>query len=189
MTILEKIQRALSPRKKVRITRPYPGDPLCNGFILGVSETWVLVHQFHDFSPDGYTTLRLRDISKCRSGKTEHVFESMLAGEGTLEQVGISYQIDLTSTRSILEGLQTLGRNVIVECEHRKNPDTDGFYVGQIVKIDKEQLWFVCFDVRGQWDDEGIRIPMADITKIQFDTPYVNTFSKYLTPLRPRLHD
>jgi hypothetical protein len=189
MTISEKMQRAVSTRKKVRVTRSYPGEALCNGFILGVSETWVLVHQFHDFSPEGYTTLRLRDISKCRSGKTEQVFESMLAAEGILEQVGISYQIDLTSTHSILENLQALGRNVIIECEHRKDPDSDEFYVGQIVKIDKERLWFVCFDVRGQWDEEGILIPLADITKIQFDTPYVNIFSKYLTPLRPRLHD
>jgi hypothetical protein len=189
MTTLEKIQRAVTTRNKVRVTRSYPGEPLCNGFILGVSETWALVQQFHDFSPEGYTTLRLGDISKCRSGKTERVFESILAGEGTLEQVGISYQIDLTSTRAILESLHSFGRNVIVECEHRKNPDADEFYIGQIVKIDKNQLWFVCFDVRGQWDTEGIRIPIAGITKIQFDTPYVNTFSKYLTPLRPRLHD
>jgi hypothetical protein len=32
----------------------------------------------------------------------------------------------------------------------------------------------------GSWEDEPSVIDHADITKIQFDTPYINTITKYL---------
>jgi hypothetical protein len=36
------------------------------------------------------------------------------------------------------------------------------------------------FDTLGRWDKEPCVIAYGDITKIQFDTPYINTLTKYL---------
>jgi len=36
------------------------------------------------------------------------------------------------------------------------------------------------FDPLGRWDEEPCVIDYGDITKIQFDTPYINTLTKYL---------
>ena len=52
--IRKKLEKLVGTRQKVRITRPFPGDPSCNGFVVGLNADWVLVHQFNDFDPDGY---------------------------------------------------------------------------------------------------------------------------------------
>jgi len=41
------------------------------------------------------------------------------------------------------------------------------------------------FDSMGGWYDGPSVVAFSDITKIQFDTPYINTISKYLKELPP----
>jgi hypothetical protein len=36
------------------------------------------------------------------------------------------------------------------------------------------------FDSLGRWEEEPCLVAYGDITKIQFDTPYINTIIKYL---------
>ena len=45
-----------------------------------------------------------------------------------------------------------------------------------------DSLEFLYFDSRGNWAEDPYEIPFASITRIEFDTPYIRTFSKYLKP-------
>src|SRR5262249_25569874 len=94
---------------KVRLTRSIPSEPRLNGFILGVGRDLVLLQQFHDFYPEGYAVLRLRDVTDLRSGKYERHWERMLAGEGLLERVGIPYNVPLEDVPGLLKALQQRG--------------------------------------------------------------------------------
>jgi len=165
--------------KKVQLTRGLPGDPKHHGFVLACGGEWVLLRQFSDFHPDGLTALRVRDITEIRSGEYERHWERMLAAEGLLAPIEPPGEVDLDDVSRLLRGLQRRGRNVIVECEDAHD-DLEDFYIGEIFSVDGESLHFANFDAMGRWDAAPKVIPLGEITQIQIDTPYADTFSKYL---------
>ena len=57
---------------------------------------------------------------------------------------------------------------------------TDDFSIGRVVALDDESVSLLNFDPLGVWDDDPSVIDLGDITEVQFDTPYINTISKYL---------
>jgi hypothetical protein len=175
----ERLGLFVGTRKKVRLTRGFPSEPRHNGFVLGLGREWVLLQQFHDFYPEGYTALRVKDITDIRSGEYERHWERMLAAEGLLDRIAAPGDVPLDEVARLLKALQRRGQNVIVECE---DPDekVEDFYIGQILSVDEDSVCFANFDGLGRWDDAPHAIPLGGITKVQFETPYVQTFSKYL---------
>jgi hypothetical protein len=173
------LRSLVGTRKKVRLTRVFPGKLRHNGFVLALGRDWVLVHQFHDFYPEGYTAVRVRDITDVRSGEYERHWERMLSAEGLLGGITVTGDIPLDDIPPLLTALQQRGQNVIVECE---DPDVDveDFYIGQILSVGEDSVCFANFDGLGRWDDAPHTIPFGEITKLQFETPYVQKFSKYL---------
>lgn len=178
--IQKELQAYAGTLKKVRITRSIPNDLTLNGFVLGVGREWVLLHQFHDFYPDGFALLRVKDVVEIRSGAYERHWERMLKKEGTMKQVPKRCEVPLQSTSSALNFLKTRRGNAIVECEDEKEAIED-FYIGRVLKVGKTLVDFANFDALGQWDKSAHKIQINEITKIQFDTPYARVFSKYLS--------
>jgi hypothetical protein len=176
----DRLSKLVGLPKKVHLTRGYPGDPTHNGFVLGLGRDLVLLHQFHDFYPEGYVALRVADIKRTRSGEHERFWEAMFRGEGLLERVGIPYEVPLDDFRSLLTALHGRGQHVIVECEDRNTAEYDDFFIGRVVAMDDETASVLNFDSMGAWNDEPSVIAYGDITQVQFDTPYINTISKYL---------
>ena len=181
----DRLSKLVGQPRKVHLTRGYPGEPTHNGFVLGLGRDLVLLHQFHDFHPEGYTALRISDIKRVRSGEHERFWEMMLRGEGIMDRVGIPYTVPLDDFHSLLSALQGQEKHVIVECENRRTADYDDFFIGRIITLDDEGVSIRCFDSMGSWDHKPCIIAFNDITKIQFDTPYINTISKYMKKSLP----
>jgi hypothetical protein len=91
----DRVSKLVGQPKKAHLTRGYPGQPTHNGFVLGLGRDLVLLHQFHDFYPEGYTALRVADIKRVRSGEHKRFWETMFRGEGLIERVGIPYEVPL----------------------------------------------------------------------------------------------
>jgi hypothetical protein len=172
-----RLSKVVGTKKMEHITRGYPSEPTCNGFVLGLGRDLVLLQQFHDFYPEGYTALRIADIKRVRSGERERFRETMFRGEGLMEQIGISYEVPLGDYRSLLAALYGRRQHVIVECEDRKTTANDEFFIGRIIDVRDETVSIRYFDSMGRWDEEPCVIDYEDVTKIQFDTPYINTKS------------
>jgi hypothetical protein len=68
-----------------------------------------------------------------------------------------------------------------LECELTGSEESD-YYIGRLVTVSDEEVALLYFDSLGTWDKEPTIIPCKSITKIEFDTPYINTFSKYIKP-------
>jgi hypothetical protein len=177
--IREKLGTFVGSWLKVRLTRAIPSDPRHNGFVVAVGRDWVLLQQFHDFYPEGYAALRVKDITDIRSNEYERLWERMLAAEGILDQLTLPYDVPLEDIQHLLTALQRRGDNIIVECEDA-NQEIEDFYIGQVLSLDDDSLSFANFDALGRWDDAPDTIPFNEITQVQFETPYVRIFSKYL---------
>jgi hypothetical protein len=175
----------VNTRKKVRLTRSVPNESWHNGFVVAVGRDWVLLQQFHDFYPEGCTALRVEDITCIRSDEHERLWESMLVAEGIFDRLAAPYDVPLDDVANLLNALKQRGKNIIVQCEDAEEKVED-FYIGQILSVDHASVSFANFDALGRWDEAPHRIPYGEITQVQFDTPYVQTFSKYLEgPYRP----
>lgn len=174
-----RLAKLVGQPKEARLTRGYPGDPIHNGFVLGIGRDLVLLHQFHGFYPEGYTALRVADIKRVRSGEHERFWEAMLRGEGLMGRVGIRYEVPLDDFRSLLGALHGRGQHVIIECESREMADDDEFLIGQVVALDDESVSIRHFDSMGAWYEEASVSAYGDITQVQFDTPYINTITMY----------
>lgn len=180
-TIYDQLRSFSGSRKKVRLTRSIPSEPTHNGFVVGLSVDWVLFHQFHDFFPDGYTILRVDDITALRAGPYERQWERMLAAEGLLQGAAPRADIELGDIASLLKSLMALRENVILQCEDDEE-DIEDFYIGKILSVGDKSVRFASFDALGSWDDEAHVILFDEITRLQIETPYSRTFSKYVDP-------
>jgi hypothetical protein len=166
-------------RNMVCLTRMFSSDPRHNGFVLGVSRKLVLFQTFHDFYPEGYTVLRLEDIKNVSAGRHERFFERMFKGEGLLDRVGIAYTVPINDLRAVLQYLSERGMHVVLECELTGSDESD-YYIGRLVSVSDEKVELLYVDSLGKWNKEPSVISSDSITKIEFDTPYINTFSKYI---------
>lgn len=182
--IRERLRSLAGTGRRVRVTRGVPSEPHLNGFVLALGRAWVLIRQFHDFYPEGCTALRWGDITAVRSGAHERLWERMLAGEGLLDPVGAGRGVPLDDTSGMLRALRRRGQNVILECEDPTEARED-FYIGRILSVGPRSVRFANFDALGRWDPAPHSIPFVHITKVQLDTPYARTFSRYLRQADP----
>jgi hypothetical protein len=173
----ESLEPLAGSLKKIRLSRQTPCAPSLNGYVLGMSDQWLLLWQFHDFYPDGFTIVRMDGITSYRCGEYEEFWTNMLRQENVATELP-SMAIDLSSTKSVLRDLQKTDQNFIVESE-APDKDIEDFYLGRATRIQNTQVKFASFDALGQWDTKLQTIEFGEITRLQFDTPYTNCFSRY----------
>ncbi len=166
--------------KLVCLTRKFSDSVEEHGFVLGLSKTLVLLQRFYDFREDGYAVLRLIDISSIRSNKYERKWEQILRDEGMLDQVGMPDMLPLDGISMVIAALESRRMNIRVECEECEGADESGFHIGRVVGIQSDAFDFQYFDATGKWFDGAYDIPFASVTRVEFDSPYINVFSKYL---------
>jgi hypothetical protein len=168
-------------RRKVRIERNTPSEPFLNGYVLAMDNGLILMHPFDDFEPDGYTVIRERDVVSVRSNEYERLWDRMLDGEGLLAGLDEAPGVDLSNMQAVIVSVAAQYRFVIIECEDEDEDEhIQVFYLGELVEVAGDVVHFRCLDALAKWDTEIAAIPVAEITKVQFDTPYVRRFTKYI---------
>ncbi|MFT4565368.1 MAG: hypothetical protein ACI9FN_000321 [Saprospiraceae bacterium] len=154
------------------------GEENVYGFLLRVSEGFILIHEYDDFELNGYAIIRQDQFESIRSNKFDRARRKMMNREGTLEvDLGIRYEIVLEDWVSIFKSLKKQNLSVIVECEEQKNA---GFTIGPIEEVNKNSVSIRHFDAAGILAQQSTRISFEDITIIRFDERYINVYSKYL---------
>ena len=176
--MIEKLRLHKEANHRVRIYSKVSKNKvqLRNGYILGFSDNLLLLHETDDFRIDGYAVIRMDQIKKVRFNKSDKYFNKIMQWENLSKTVGIKYHIDLNSWQSVFKSLQSHQLSVIAECEAE---DIDSFTIGPITKVGKKYIYINYFDAEGYLDDEPTSIDYPSITKVAFDSEYLNIFSKY----------
>jgi hypothetical protein len=176
--IVEKLTRVCEARRFATLSRRFQGEPRHHGFIVRVGEGLLLVHQFHDFSSEGLTALRIEDIESVTSGRSERLSAEIIRNE-RVEPI-ILCNHDLTDMRSLLQSLRKSQRICIVECESGVWSEDDEFSIGRVISVQSRVVKMACFDPLGRWGREPQEIEISAVTKCQMETPYISAFSRYL---------
>lgn len=80
--------------------------------------------------------------------------------------------------RSAIESIARCYDHMIIECEDEEE-DVEDFYIGTLVATSDNGIRFRHFDALGYWERRPSTIVLADISRVQFDTPYANIFSRH----------
>ena len=176
--MIEELRKYVGKREKVRITRSRPSESRLNGYLIEASDELLLMHCFDDFEPDGYTIIRVADVTGLRRCPYEQWWDHMLEQEGLLGALDHPPNIDLQDMRSAMESVGTQYGQMIIECED-EDEDIEDFYLGELVSTNYDTAYLLDYDSLGFWAKEPKDILMDEITMVQFDTPYIRIFSKY----------
>lgn len=178
--MLEKLKKIYDKKQLVKLKREKISHYNNYGFIIMLNSELVLLQNCDEFTLEGYTVLRMDDISSVRSNKFERFVEKILKSEGTLDEVGITYNINLDNWQSLFQSLKKANKNVIIECEVGDEAK-DEFFIGRLIRVNRKSVSLLYFSAVGKWDEEPTVIPFDEITTVRFDENYIKVFSKYLT--------
>jgi hypothetical protein len=68
-----------------------------------------------------------------------------------------------------------------VQCESEVDASQD-FYFSQCVGTNEDAVRLRCVNGLAEWEDEISVVPVEEITLVEFDTPYLRRFAKYVAP-------
>lgn len=179
---IERFKELMSLRQAVRIRPRYFPENHLYGFVVAVSDDFVVLHEIHDFHIDGYLIVPMSNIKGIRSSEAERTLEKILAAEGMMDRLGLKHELDLTGWRAMFRSVHKIGKNVIVETfniTHER--EEEQFVIGRIQGMSAKSLSILGFDALGQWESEPMIIAYRNIKWVQFDSEYINVFSKYVT--------
>jgi hypothetical protein len=143
---------------------------------LDFSNELLLLHESDDFKIEGYSVIPIDQIKKIRFNKSDKYFDKMMRWEKEVEKVGVTYVVDLKNWKTLFSSLQQKAMSVIVECEAS---DINAFTIGPIEKVGKKYVHINNFDAEGYFDNHSSSIDFPSISRVAFDTQYINVFSKY----------
>ena len=179
---LDRLLRSLTERREVRVDRRLDAYGRMGGFVLGLSDELVLLHEIHEFQPDGCRVFRLRDISGVRSGRFERASEQVIEGVGALDRFGIATMPPLQDMRALLLHLHEQRIPAIVEREplEGESPWRERFLIGYVTRVGKKRCRIHHFDALGRWKKKPKRIKIKHITCVQLESPYTEAWIRHI---------
>lgn len=180
MDTLKKIEDFKSKKKYVRLTRGR-GDfqETDRGYIVGYSSVFILLQTTDDFTFNGYSIFPLDTIMELRHNKHDRFYDKIMKLENQKENIGIPYNLDLTSWKSLFQSLKKTELTVTIKCEE---PHLDYFCIGTLKQVGERQVSMLYFSPDGILDNTPTVTKYVDVTRVEFDDRYANIMSKYVEP-------
>lgn len=180
-SLSEQIHAAIARRQQVRLTRPGIAARNVHCFPLHLEGELFLVQEVNDLELDGYSVLRLRDVTEVRNGQHERFAERVIEGEGVLAQVRPPEPPVALASWTILFQSIAAARwpLVILDCEEY---DDEPMYVGRVVEAGAATVSFRCVDALGVWDAAPDDVPYEQITAVRFGDRYTTILARYVPP-------
>ena len=166
--------------KLVTIERKKLDPNRCYGVIVSQSVALTLLHCEDDFQFDGYMVMRTKDITLCKSTKSNDYGERLMRREGLWENIPQWVKkLSIGGWPDLIADL--VGKVVIIEDEVR-----EGFHIGPLLEAQAKHATIHYFDGCGQLQDVE-RVAYSRITSVKFGDRYSTIHAKYLrTPSRDR---
>lgn len=136
------------------------------GYIVGLSQKWVLVHTVEDCHFDGWIAFRIADITQSVEDSPTFV-DRLLSKRGQLPQPVPA--LDITSISSLLNTAHLVAPLVQIELE-KLWPDT--CYIGQVGRVGKNKVRLAEVSPQATWEKTSGSYPLRKITKICLRNEY-----------------
>jgi hypothetical protein len=176
----QKLEDFKSKQKYVRLTRVRVDfQDTDRGYILDYFIDFVLLQPTNDFALNGYCIIPLDTVKDIRTNKNDRFYDKIMKLEKVKDQIGIPFNVDLTSWRIIFQTLKKTKLTVTTECEE---PHLDYFCIGTLQNVGTKKVSTLYFSPDGIVDKTPTITEYANITKISFGDRYSNVLTKYVRP-------
>lgn len=175
--IRRQLAAAVAEGRLARIVRHHALNERITGFPLALGRMLLLVRELNSdlLLPDGFTVVRVADVATVGATQWDAFVERVMADEGRLPAPEAVPAVRLSSWAHLLADLHARGERASVECE----PQEDGYFLGAILRVHRDELEIRHIDSAGRWEDEPWWIRYRDITQVRFGTRYIEVFSRY----------
>lgn len=173
------LQKRIDKKSFVKIYRTVCGkEENLSGFILAMSEAFLLIQLDFDFTLNGYTIIKLNDFDSVRHSSWERTQKRIFKAEGILDAAyGFDKPLPLSNWAAILKVLRDYDQHVIIENINNDNLD---FWIGEITKVTDKNVSIHNYNPDGELDKKPKKIKLNTISSIKFGDTYSSTFRKYL---------
>ncbi|MDF2832409.1 hypothetical protein [Chryseobacterium indoltheticum] len=153
-------------------------EEFTSGFILNVSENFLMIQESHNFTLDGIKIIPYNRIEGTRHKKFEKTSEKIFSEEGLIKfNQKIISNTSLKNFESLFKSLKKQNFHCIVESSTKKK---NIFSIGEILEINEKSVVIKNYDATGKIEKTPDRILFENINFITFNDLYSLTFRKYL---------
>ena len=171
------IESHINEKMIIRIERKnVSDDEAIVGFPIMMSNDFLLMTNIFDFYDDGYTIVKMADISDAYSKESDTFYEMICVKENLQNKINECPVSSVTNMKETLTELSKEDLFIIVECEKNK----DSFFIGKIESIGENQVAMRSFDALGNWYDKISVLMYENITRITFLDRYSKMYFKYM---------
>lgn len=156
----------------VRVKRKGIDENHIDGFVIAISDSLLLLHLVdgNTLQLDGYSALRLRDISSWRMDETFIARALRLLERWPAPPDGVS----LADWPSLIASTQQREPLVMIKTE-KKAPGCG--YIGLLVRQTKRHAVLKEVSPSGCWREEETKFAFSDITQVMFGDGYTQTLA------------
>jgi hypothetical protein len=167
----EKLQRALSEQRLVRIDRTPQFAETEVGFVVAIGARWLLIARVVDGGHlDGYLAMRLRDITRVYRDRS---FASRVARSLPSWPPTAPADVMLDSTESLITSVGAGQRLFGIEKQHERR----AMWIGQLEDLDAKHVWLHELDLQAEWSRQPIGYRRRAVTSVTFGDRYLGALA------------
>ena len=174
----DRIDQAITKRRVLRILTVVDDE---EDYFIGIpvkrSRSLVAIHRLIDFHFDGYTCIRLKDVTDVRRSRSEVTQERILRSTGEIQNFDNPPWLRIGSIKSLLLCLK---ERKICACVSSALFDVDVFAVGTVDALREGSVVLKSFDAHGDWIVPKHEIKYSDITEVTFEDEYSTVFHQFI---------
>lgn len=153
-------------------------EELTSGFILNISDHFLMIQESHNFTLDGIKIIPYNRIEGTRHKKFEKTSEKIFSEEGLIKfNQKITNNTSLKNFELLFKSLKKQKFHCIIESSTKKK---NLFSIGEILEINEKSVVIKNYDATGKIEKTPDIILFKNINFITFNDLYSLTFRKYL---------
>ncbi|WP_370899979.1 hypothetical protein [Chryseobacterium gossypii] len=161
---------------KIYLSEESPDESIF-GFILKMSDEFLMVQEVYDFIPNGIKIIPQERVLSIRNNSFDKFFKKILSEERLIKTDQKMVQnISLKDPESLFRSLKKQNFHCIIESSKKKKK----FSIGELSEVDDKSVTVKNYDPTGKIDKRPHKIPFKKIEMITFNDNYTLIFRKYL---------
>lgn len=179
MKVSEKYNQSLEKKWFIRFKTIHPDGDNCDGIVLAIKRSFLVMKESSDFELDGTIILPKRVVRGYRDSGFERCYNNIIRSNAQINNIAIPDWLHKCS--SVREVVFQLKNNDIwpgVEMLFDEGKRS-AFYLGPIFEIRVHSFSINCYDATGKWE-AVYDLDYDKVFRIEFDSKYCNHFNNYM---------
>lgn len=161
----------MSAQLMVRVARRPKYSDRLDGFIVSVGEKWAVLARISDGGFfDGFVAFRIKDVTKIARDRS---FESAFARTQAEWPPILTFDVDLSSTRGVIEGLSLAAPIFGIQ----KDRERSAIWIGVLDELSPKVLWLHEVSPDASWHEAPQRYRLKAVRTVSIRNRYMTALA------------